>query len=98
MRLYSPLRNTISFSRGIVIDMCTPLVCESGDNEFMTSALPFFSDLEKLRHRWGWFLVLGILLVILGMVAFIVVPVATLATVLILGWVLVISGVIEFIH
>jgi len=64
----------------------------------MTSALPFFSDLEKLRHRWGWFLVLGILLVILGMVAFIVVPVATLATVLILGWVLVISGVIEFIH
>ncbi len=56
------------------------------------------ADLEKLRHRWGWFLALGIISVILGIVAFILVPAATLATVLILGWVLVISGIIEAVH
>jgi len=56
------------------------------------------ADIEKLRHRWGWFLALGILLLILGTIAFFTVPVATLATVIALGWVLVVSGIIEAIH
>ncbi len=62
----------------------------------VTAAL--ITDVEKLRHRWGWFLALGIVLVILGIVAFVLVPAATLATVLVLGWVLVFSGIIEGIH
>jgi uncharacterized membrane protein HdeD (DUF308 family) len=55
-------------------------------------------DLQKVRHRWGWFLALGIASVILGIAALILVPASTLASVLILGWVLVISGVVEAVH
>jgi uncharacterized membrane protein HdeD (DUF308 family) len=63
----------------------------------MNTALLAF-DVEQLRRQWGWFLALGICLVVLGMVALAMMPAATLATVLILGWLLVISGVIEAIH
>ena len=46
---------------------------------------PLFMELEGLRHRWGWFLVLGILMLILGTIALIIAPAATLGTVLVLG-------------
>jgi len=61
-----------------------------------TSPLSF--EFEKFHHRWGWYLALGIALVILGIIALFLTPAATLATVLVLGWLLVISGVIECIH
>lgn len=57
-----------------------------------------FVDLESLRHRWGWLLALGILMIIAGSIAFFIIPAATLGAVLILGWLLVISGVFEFVH
>jgi len=41
---------------------------------------------EHLGRRWGWFLTLGILLIVLGILALIFTPAATLASVLILGW------------
>src|ERR1700727_759553 len=59
---------------------------------------PLFMELEGLRHRWGWFLVLGILMLIVGTSALIIPPAATLGTVLVLGWLIVLSGVIEAIH
>ena len=59
---------------------------------------PLFMELEGFRHRWGWFLVLGILMLILGTIALIIAPAATLGTVLVLGWLIVLSGVIEAIH
>jgi len=59
---------------------------------------PLFVDFEKFRHHWGWYLGLGIGLVILGMIAFFLAPAATLATVLVLGWLLVISGILEGIY
>ena len=59
---------------------------------------PLFLDIENLRHRWGWILALGILMVLLGTFAFIIAPAATLGTVLVLGWLLVVSGVFEAIH
>src|SRR6202790_176216 len=59
---------------------------------------PLFMELEGLRHRWGWFLVWGILMLILGTIALIIAPAATLGTVLVLGWLIVLSGVIEAIH
>ena len=59
---------------------------------------PLLMELEDLRHRWGWFLVLGILMLILGTIALIIAPAATLGTVLVLGWLIVLSGVIEAIH
>ncbi len=61
---------------------------------------PLFLEFENLRHRWGWFLLLGIvmLLIVLGTVAFIIAPAATIGTVMVLGWLIVVSGVIEAVH
>jgi uncharacterized membrane protein HdeD (DUF308 family) len=59
---------------------------------------PLSYEFEKLRHRWGWLLTLGIAMVILGTIALFLVPAATIGTVLVLGWLMVISGVIEAIH
>ena len=53
---------------------------------------------DEIRHRWGWLLVLGISMVILGTIALFITPAATLGTVLVLGWLLVVSGIVEAIH
>jgi uncharacterized membrane protein HdeD (DUF308 family) len=53
---------------------------------------------EHLRRQWGWLLALGIGMVILSAVAFFIMPAATIAAVLLLGWLLVISGIVESIH
>jgi len=59
---------------------------------------PLFFECDIIRPRWGWLLALGILMVILGTVALFIMPAATIGTALVLGWLLVISGVIELIH
>ncbi|HXB20945.1 MAG TPA: HdeD family acid-resistance protein [Candidatus Solibacter sp.] len=59
---------------------------------------PLFLEFEELRHKWGWFLALGIAMLILGTVALLMMPIATVAAVMILGWVMVVSGVVEAIH
>jgi len=53
---------------------------------------------EHLRRNWGWFLTLGILLIVLGVIALMYTPAATLGTVLFLGWVMLFSGVVEAVH
>jgi uncharacterized membrane protein HdeD (DUF308 family) len=55
-------------------------------------------DVENLRHKWGWLLTLGIVMILLGTFALVVTPAATLASVLILSWILVFSGVAETIY
>jgi uncharacterized membrane protein HdeD (DUF308 family) len=55
-------------------------------------------EIDDLRHKWGWLFVLGISMVILGTVALFIAPAATLGTVLVLGWLLVVSGVVEAIQ
>jgi uncharacterized membrane protein HdeD (DUF308 family) len=62
------------------------------------STSPLFNGIETLRHRWGWLFTLGIVMAILGTIAMIIMPAATLATVLVLGWLLVVSGVAEAIY
>lgn len=57
-----------------------------------------YYDSEHLRPKWGWLLFLGIVMVILGAIAMFIMPAATIGTVLVLGWLLVISGVIEMVH
>lgn len=64
----------------------------------MTTTTLLSYDFEKLHHRWGWLLTLGIVMVILGTIALFLVPAATIGSVLVLGWLMVISGVIEAIH
>jgi uncharacterized membrane protein HdeD (DUF308 family) len=53
---------------------------------------------EELRHKWGWLLVLGILMIVLGIVALAIIPSTSLATAIVLGWLLVFSGILEAIH
>lgn len=53
---------------------------------------------EEVRHKWGWLLVLGIAMVILGVIALGMIPVATVASAIVFGWLLVISGIFEAVH
>jgi uncharacterized membrane protein HdeD (DUF308 family) len=61
---------------------------------------PFFlsavaEELNSLRRNWGWLLALGIALIIVGTMAICFPVMATLATVEVLGYFLVIGGVVE---
>ena len=56
---------------------------------------PLLEGLNEVRRNWGWFLVLGIALLILGIVALVAVGLTTLATMVFLGWLLIISGAFE---
>jgi len=53
----------------------------------------FMAGIEEVRKSWVWFLVLGILLMILGAVCIVKAQTATTFSILALGWVLAISGV-----
>ena len=55
-------------------------------------------DIKVVRDRWGWFMALGILMIVLGMIA-IGGPFASgIAVSLLVGWLLVISGVAHGFH
>ena len=56
------------------------------------------AGLEQVRRSWGWFLVFGILLVVLGAVCVAKAQTATTFSILALGWVLAISGVLWLIN
>jgi uncharacterized membrane protein HdeD (DUF308 family) len=58
------------------------------ENEGLRAAMP-----RALREHWALFLVEGIVLLILGILAVVVPPLATLAFTVFLGWLFVISGV-----
>lgn len=62
------------------------------------TATRLFVDVEHLGRRWGWFLVLGILSIVLGIVALVYTPAAALASVLVLGWLMFFSGILEAVH
>jgi uncharacterized membrane protein HdeD (DUF308 family) len=56
---------------------------------------PYLSGLHSLRRRWGWFLLLGLLMVILGIVAITFTVVTTFATVVVFGWYFLLSGCLQ---
>ena len=58
----------------------------------------FPGHLDELRKNWGWLLVLGIVLLLLGTVALLDSVLVTAISVLFLGWVLVIAGVVETVQ
>src|SRR5579864_3003370 len=58
----------------------------------------FAAGLEQVRRSWGWFLAFGILLTILGVVCVGKAQTATTFSILALGWVLMISGVVWLIN
>jgi len=53
---------------------------------------------EELRRSWGLFLILGIALIVLGMIAIGTPYVASVVTMLVLGWIWIISGAFQFVH
>lgn len=53
---------------------------------------------HDLRKRWGWFVGLGVLLVILGMLAIGSSVLFTLATMVFLGWLMFLAGVLQTAH
>jgi uncharacterized membrane protein HdeD (DUF308 family) len=57
----------------------------------------FAAGLEQVRKSWGWFLVSGIGLMILGMVCIGKAQTATTFSVLALGWILAVSAVFWFV-
>jgi uncharacterized membrane protein HdeD (DUF308 family) len=52
---------------------------------------------SSLHAHWKLFLVEGIVLVVLGLIAIVVPPIATLAVEILLGWIFLISGVLGLI-
>ncbi|MDX8433320.1 MULTISPECIES: HdeD family acid-resistance protein [Mesorhizobium] len=52
----------------------------------------------RTRDKWGWFVALGVLLLIFGGIAFGNLLIATVASVYLVGWMMLMAGVIEIIH
>ena len=53
------------------------------------------ASIERLRARWGWIAALGAALTLLGVLALIYTAAATIATVLINGWIMMVAGLFE---
>lgn len=53
---------------------------------------------EGLREHRGWFLALGVVLIGLGIAALVYDVLATIVSVLVFGWLLLIGGVVEVFH
>jgi len=64
----------------------------------MIALNPSIGALENIHRKWGWYLALGIALCVLGAFAILYSVTATLASMIVLGWILVFSGIVEAIH
>lgn len=53
---------------------------------------------DELTHKWGWFVALGIALLVLGGIAFGNLFLATVVSVYYVGMMMLIAGIIEIIH
>jgi uncharacterized membrane protein HdeD (DUF308 family) len=52
-------------------------------------------EVRELKSSWGWFVGLGVVLIVLGMIAIGSAALMTLASVLFFGWLLIIGGLLE---
>lgn len=59
---------------------------------------PFFAGIDEVRHSWGWFLGLGIVLMLLGAVCILADVTVTFATVLFFGCLLLLGGVVALVQ
>jgi len=64
----------------------------SGDINKLQSAVA-----QAVREHWVLFLVEGVILVILGVLAIVVPPIATLAVAIFIGWLFLISGIVGLV-
>ena len=56
------------------------------------------STIDEVRSSWSWFLALGVLFIFFGAGCIISEVTATFATVLVFGWILLLSGVVALVH
>ncbi len=56
------------------------------------------TDREMLRKNWGWFMALGAVIMLLGIIGLFMPLLFTLGTVVFVGWLFMISGVAEVVH
>ncbi len=54
--------------------------------------------ITEVRSKWGWFVALGIAFLVLGVIAFVNVVLATVVSVYYVGILMLIAGVAQFIH
>lgn len=59
---------------------------------------PLIAGMDEISRSWGWFLFLGIALTSLGVICVAFNVPATFTTVLVFGWLLLISGIIQLIY
>ena len=55
-------------------------------------------DMQEVGQHWGWFLAMGIFMVIIGTLALGSSVAVTLFSMLFLGWLMIIAGVVEAVH
>ena len=53
---------------------------------------------ERLRKRWGWFVGLGVVLALLGTIALGSATLMTLASMVFVGWLMMLGGVFQTLH
>src|SRR6476661_11909 len=76
----------------------TPLQTTMATDLRFSEGLPQLADLEPLRKRWGWVVGLGVALIVLGALALGSSVLMTLATVVFVGWLMIVGGVLEAFH
>jgi uncharacterized membrane protein HdeD (DUF308 family) len=54
--------------------------------------------IEQLHRSWGWFVALGLLLIVLGVICVLGEVATTVISVLVLGWLLLLSGIVALVH
>jgi len=59
---------------------------------------PISRGISEIRNSWGWFLAAGILLILFGGVCIVADVAATFATVLVFGWLLLLSGIVSLVQ
>lgn len=55
-------------------------------------------NLSELRSKWGWFVLLGVALLALGIIAAGNLVVATVASVFFVGAMMIVAGIVEIVH
>jgi len=55
-------------------------------------------SIPELRHKWGWFVALGVLMLIAGVIAMLNLFLATVVSVLYVGALMLVSGIFEIVH
>jgi len=58
----------------------------------------FIASRRLIAEKWGWFLVLGIVLILVGFAAIVFPFVSTIAAKVVLGWLFLVGGVFLVIH